>query len=49
MYYESLCPDSKAFIVEQLNATYSKLGEHLDVQFKPFGKATVGAWLHEEG
>lgn len=39
IYYESLCPDSKAFIVQQLYPTYSKLGKYLRVEFKPFGNA----------
>ena len=41
VYYESLCPDSRNFITKQLYPTYQKLGQNLDVEFKPYGKASV--------
>ena len=41
VYYESLCKDSRAFITEQLYPTYQNLSQNLDVEFKPFGKASV--------
>ena len=46
VYYESLCPDSRNFITKQLYPTYQKLGQNLDVEFRPFGKASVrnGRW-----
>jgi len=40
VYYESLCPDSRNFITKQLYPTYQKLGQNLDVEFRPFGKAS---------
>merc|ERR1712018_185990 len=39
VYFESLCPDSKAFITTQLHPTYGKLGKYLDVEFYPYGNA----------
>ena len=41
VYYESLCPDSVDFITKQLYPTYKKLGHHFEVEFKPFGFASV--------
>ena len=41
VYYECLCPDSQAFITNQLYPTWEKLGKYFRVEFKPFGKATV--------
>jgi len=43
VYYESLCKDSRAFITEQLYPTYQNLSQNLDVEFKPFGKASFVA------
>ena len=40
VYYETLCPDSIAFITQQLFPTYIKLGKYLNVEFKPYGFAT---------
>ena len=42
-YYEALCPDSRDFVVDQLNVTYSRVPEILDLTFVPWGKAEVGA------
>ena len=41
VYYECLCPDSQAFITNQLYPTWERLGKYFRVEFKPFGKATV--------
>jgi len=47
VYYESLCPDSQAFITEQLYpAMKSPLGRFVDLKLVPFGKSnysTVGS------
>jgi len=41
VYYESLCPDSMRFIVDQLHPVKSgPLGRFIDVQLIPFGKAS---------
>jgi hypothetical protein len=40
VYYECLCPDSQAFITNQLYPTCERLGKYFRVEFKPFGKAT---------
>lgn len=41
VYYEALCPDSKNFILKQLQSTYHKAPELIEIQFVPYGKATV--------
>jgi len=42
VYYETLCPDSKRFIKNQLYPVKkSSLGQSFDVQLVPYGKATV--------
>ncbi|CAH0553509.1 unnamed protein product [Brassicogethes aeneus] len=41
LYYESLCPYSKEFITEQLAPAYSVLGDSLDIELIPFGKAKI--------
>lgn len=41
VYYESLCPDSQAFITKQLYPAYKMLKDHIDITFIPFGKSTV--------
>ena len=41
VYFESLCPDSKAFITTQLYPTMAKLGKYLDIDFYPYGNAEV--------
>lgn len=46
VYYESLCPDSARFIVEQLQPLKrSPLGKYVDVTLVPFGKANVSIYL----
>lgn len=41
VYYEALCPDSKHFILKQLEPAYSKASSIIDFQLIPYGKATV--------
>lgn len=41
VYYEALCPDSKNFILKQLQTTYNKAPDLLEVQFVPYGKAVT--------
>lgn len=40
IYYEALCPDS-VNLIKQFNSTYDKLYKYINVEFIPFGKATV--------
>lgn len=41
VYYESLCPDSKAFITQQLTPTLkSPLAKFVTLQLVPYGKST---------
>merc|ERR1711997_496910 len=46
LYYESLCPDCKIFVNDQLYPTAQTLGQHFDVEFKPFGFAD---WTEKDG
>lgn len=39
VFYETLCPDSKNFVVKQLTNTYKKLPHLVDISYVPFGKA----------
>lgn len=39
VYYEVLCADSKAFIMDQLVPVQKKYKEHVNIRFVPFGKA----------
>lgn len=41
VFYEALCPDSKGFLVKQLDTAYAKAPELIDFQLVPYGKATV--------
>lgn len=41
VFYEALCPDSKHFIIKQLEPTYTKAPALIDFQLVPYGKATV--------
>lgn len=41
VYYESLCPDSQAFITKQLYPSMKILKDHIDLHLVPFGKSTV--------
>ena len=40
-YYESLCPDSKAFINDQFYPTYQQLHEIMITDLNAYGKASV--------
>lgn len=40
IYYESLCPDSLRFLVNQLGPQYSTLSSFVNVRLIPFGKAS---------
>merc|ERR1712110_759864 len=49
VYYETLCPDSIAFVAQQLYPTYQNLGQYLNIEFIPFGFASYvpsgdGGW-----
>ena len=44
MYFESLCPDSKAFITTQLYPAFGRLAKYLEVNFVPYGNAEVRTW-----
>ncbi|XP_045451855.1 GILT-like protein 1 [Melitaea cinxia] len=39
VYYESNCPDSKSFILNQLQPAYYLLHEYVKLKFIPFGKS----------
>ncbi|CAH2090288.1 unnamed protein product [Euphydryas editha] len=39
VYYESNCPDSKSFILKQLQPAYHLLHEYVKLRFVPFGKS----------
>ncbi|KAF9420772.1 hypothetical protein HW555_003120 [Spodoptera exigua] len=39
IYYESLCPDSKRFILNQLEPSIHTLENYITLEFVPFGKA----------
>ncbi|XP_002400600.3 gamma-interferon-inducible lysosomal thiol reductase [Ixodes scapularis] len=41
LFYESMCPYSKAFITTQLYPTYTKLQEYLSVTVVPFGNGNI--------
>lgn len=41
VFYEALCPDSKNFIIKQLHSAYARAPSLIDIQFVPYGKATV--------
>lgn len=42
VYYEALCPDSQAFITEQLYPTVSgPLGKFVELKLVPYGKSNV--------
>lgn len=46
VYYESLCPDSARFIVEQVQPLMrGPLGKYVDVTLVPFGKANVSVHI----
>lgn len=39
VYYEALCPDSKNFIIKQLQTTYHRAPKLLNIELIPYGKA----------
>lgn len=41
VYYESMCPDSKYFIRQQLVPVMDKIPEIVDFRLIPYGKANV--------
>lgn len=42
LYYETICPDTRRFVLEQLEPTLQALGsEVINLELVPFGKATV--------
>ena len=41
VFYEVLCPDSRHFILRQLFPTWKKVPELMEIDYRPFGKATV--------
>lgn len=43
VYYETLCPDSKNFVLHQLQPAFDRAPELMDIEFVPFGKASVRA------
>lgn len=46
VYYESLCPDSRNFLVNQLEPNWKNMSPYTDLRLIPFGKATVIVHLH---
>ncbi|KAI7688502.1 Gamma-interferon-inducible lysosomal thiol reductase [Sarcoptes scabiei] len=47
LYYESICPDSRKFFLNQLYPTYEKLNRFMDVELVPFGNANVSYPRHD--
>lgn len=50
VYYESLCPDSRNFLVNQLEPNWKNMSPYTDLRLIPFGKATytanpAGGWI----
>ncbi|KAF6201206.1 hypothetical protein GE061_005653 [Apolygus lucorum] len=41
VYYESLCPDSAAFVYKQLVPTWEKMMDNIDLVLVPYGKSTT--------
>ena len=41
LYYESLCPTSRAFIAKEVWPSYQVLAQYMDVVFVAYGKAQV--------
>lgn len=44
VYYETLCPDSKAFILSMLYPNFPKLKDYISLRLVPFGKANVSIY-----
>lgn len=49
VYYETMCPDSVDFIVQQLHPTLQKIGAIMNVSLIPYGIASVSAARHGLG
>lgn len=47
IYYESICPDSRRFVLNQLIPAYDKLSQYLDIDLIPFGNANVSYPNHD--
>ena len=47
VYYETLCPDSKYFIRSQVTPTFKSIGDIMNLNLIPFGKAKVIANFFE--
>lgn len=45
VFYEALCPDSKNFIIKQLQPAFVRAPHLLEIQFVPYGKASVSTFL----
>ena len=41
LYYESLCPDSRAFTLNHLGPTYEQLNKYISLELVPFGNVNV--------
>lgn len=41
VFYESLCPDSKNFIIKQLQPAFVRAPHLFEIQFVPYGKAST--------
>ena len=48
VYYETLCSDTRSFILHQLYPVWQELGHEgiMEIQWKPYGKATVNIFLY---
>ncbi|XP_077500103.1 gamma-interferon-inducible lysosomal thiol reductase-like isoform X1 [Amblyomma americanum] len=40
VFYETYCPDSRNFVLEELNGTYAELSDIIQLQLVPYGKAS---------
>ncbi|XP_039286892.1 GILT-like protein 1 [Nilaparvata lugens] len=47
VYYESLCPDSMKFFVDQLYPTWTSLSQYMDLTLVPYGRANYS--MAEDG
>ena len=41
VYYETLCPDSKRFLINQVPTILNEFGSKIKINLVPFGKANV--------
>lgn len=41
VFYETYCPDSRNFVLEELNSTYAELSNIIQLQLVPYGKASL--------